>query len=720
MAAFSDVRAAEWPRFRFFFSLSALLGAAQVIGISASEALFLSEFGVAWLPHTFVAASIVTVGASAWYATLVGRERNDTLFERMLLVSASLLVASAVGAAFGLAAVLPALVCLYWANYAIFLNHYWTFAGDYFDTLASKRLFPLFTVGASVGSIAGGAASAISGRFLPTEALLGVWALTLLGAAGLLRHQHRHLRVWGPLELAEADDTSLRGVRGAMRVVRGTPIGRRLALSASSMVLSLFVLQYLYSDIFASRFPRADDLAVFFGVYLLATNLIEVGIELWLTPLLIRRFGVASTHLVHPVLTILSFAALAFDYRLPTAILARGNRELVENSMAGPVRNLVYNALPGSVRGPTRAFLEGVVVYSGMAVAGLVLLLLAGRTEPRWLCAAGGVTALLYLAANLGVRRQYLATLVRELRAGRLDLESLSGELGRWELRQLAELWQSMLAAHDDRAASFAPQLAPQLAARGATDALRAGLDHDDPVVRHACVAALAQIGHGDGDDALVLALDDEDARVRLAAVRGIRSGRSRAREAALRRRLEDPEPAVRAAAAARGGDAGRDVLMAMLGDADARVVCAALHELPASLVERALPLVERDVPEIQAAALAAAARALDTVPIDPDGLSKLAGHAHPDVRVATVAALATRAEPEALDAIGALLDDPARTVRIAASRALAEAGDAGVAVAESHLRSEVTRGVESAIRVLAGAHTRAADARLEAELAYR
>jgi CRP/FNR family cyclic AMP-dependent transcriptional regulator len=207
---------------------------------------------------------------------------------------------------------------------------------------------------------------------------------------------------------------------------------------------------------------------------------------------------------------------------------------------------------------------------------------------------------------------------------------------------------------------------------------------------------------------------------VRLAAVEGLERGRGRAAEASLRRRLADSVPTVRAAAAARCGADGREVLAAMLDDTDPDLVCAALHELPGSLVERALPLIERDEPRVQAAALAAAARVLDTVPIGPERLTKLAAHVHPDVRVATVAALATRAEPEALDATAALLDDPARSVRIAAGEALAEAGDAGVAAAEAHLRSDVTRGVESAIRVLAGSHTRAADARLEDELAYR
>ena len=34
--------------------------------------------------------------------------------------------------------------------------HFWTFATDFFDTSASRRLFPYLAVGASAGGILGG------------------------------------------------------------------------------------------------------------------------------------------------------------------------------------------------------------------------------------------------------------------------------------------------------------------------------------------------------------------------------------------------------------------------------------------------------------------------------------------------------------------------------------------------------------------------------------
>ena len=53
---------------------------------------------------------------------------------------------------------------------------------------------------------------------------------------------------------------------------------------------------------------------------------------------------------------------------------ARASRELLDNALAVPVRTLAGNALPQRFRSRVRAFLEGIVVYSGMSLAGAVLL----------------------------------------------------------------------------------------------------------------------------------------------------------------------------------------------------------------------------------------------------------------------------------------------------------------------------------------------------------
>ena len=92
----------------------------------------------------------------------------------------------------------------------------------------------------------------------------------------------------------------------------------------------------------------------FFGLFLAATNALEIGIELSVSRWLIPRLGVPTANLLHPLLSCLSFLGLALVPRLPVAVAARVNRETLENALANPLRNLSYNALPRRFRGRVR------------------------------------------------------------------------------------------------------------------------------------------------------------------------------------------------------------------------------------------------------------------------------------------------------------------------------------------------------------------------------
>ncbi len=50
-----SVHKAERGRVVFFVTVSALVAMAQTMGLSGAEALFLARYGVAFLPHVFIA-----------------------------------------------------------------------------------------------------------------------------------------------------------------------------------------------------------------------------------------------------------------------------------------------------------------------------------------------------------------------------------------------------------------------------------------------------------------------------------------------------------------------------------------------------------------------------------------------------------------------------------------------------------------------------------------
>ena len=716
------VRRDERSRAVFFTGLFTLISAAQTLGLAGSEALLLAELGAGRLPETFIAASLLTVLGSLVYAARVGENRNDDLFVRMLAGAAALLGVATLAAAAGSVFVLVALFCFFYLTQAVFLNHFWTFSGDYFDTLTSKRLFPVFTVGASLGGLAGGGAAVALTRIAGPASLIAGWGALLAAASVLLRLGRRPLRRWGPLELEEADETSVEGMRGAVHYLRASTLGTWLVVSALGMVLAIFIAQYVYSDIFARAFPDPSSLAIFFGIYLAATNAIEIALELVVTPWLIRRFGVPTAHLVHPTLTLLSFGGLALHHGLVTGIGARMNRELVENAIAQPIRTLVYNALPPRFRGRIRAFLEGVVVYAGMSAAGLVLLAFPDP-EPLWLCAAGGGAAAVYLVANLGARRAYLRTLLAGIRAGRLDLAEVDEEIGDWEATRLAELCEQMLAGEVGRPSRSLRQLLATLSQRGLVDPLLRGAAHGSPAIRQLCVENLASSNEETALPVLLEAVRDPDAAVRLSALRGL-AEMQRGTDA-LAEQLDvlqgDPDPRVRAEAAAHRGSAGLPMLREMLHSPQREEAIAAFTCAPPALRGELLERARDDAdPALRAAGLEAAVALAGDAPLPAAlGITAL-DSPHVDVRRVAVQILDRARDADTLAPLTHALTDVASAVRNPAALALAGRGEAGIEVCLPLLRNDRERVILGALRAIARSDGPRSRAILAGELRHR
>ncbi|MCU0667727.1 MAG: cyclic nucleotide-binding domain-containing protein [Myxococcota bacterium] len=700
MARLVDVRADERERFGWFAALAALLAFGQMLGQAGTESLFLARLGAERLPEAFVFASISTVAASLLYAMRVGHARNDRVAVELLGLAVVAIGAGAFALRQGSEIALVALFCLFFATQAVLIGHFWTLLGDFFDTLAAKRVVPLCTVGLSFGGALGGGAALGVVSTLPAEMLLVGWALGLVAAAVLVATSHGRLARWRAVSQGEEDETSVEGLRAAVRYLRGSRLGRRLFVSALTMVLALFVAQYLYSARIAAAFPDEAELARFLAIYLMVSNAVEIGVELFVTPFAIRRLGVPAANLIQPLATLATFVGLGFAPGLPVAVLARANRELLDNALAAPVRTLAANALPDRFRARVRAFLEGIVVYAGMSLAGVVLLL-ARDLPAESLVLAGAALAGLHFLANLGVRRQYVAAIVGELRAGRFDWHALGDEIGAHEVESLAALWERLVRETPGDPGPALLDLPPLLVRHGLTAPVRTALGHPSPALRAACLAALAAAPEAQADPAFWLrVLGDSDADVRRAALRLLPDALLAGPEVhgALRALRDDADPRVRAAAARRLGAEGEPLFAALLASPDTGNVAAALESLPPALAGAAVARLADPDARLRAAALDALARGGAEASLQPLATSRLAD---PDARVRRAAVRAVAGTGADAAAIAPALRDPAREVRSEAVRALVEQGDRGAVAARPLLDAGEEFAVGAALRVL-------------------
>lgn len=656
------VRRRERARFAFFCLLLALLAASLAVGSTATDALLLGVLGVKALPTAILLASLTAMAGSLGYAGLVGHMRHDRLLAAILLGLAGLVLGGwAALRALSPTVALPALVSLAALAVALLNNHFWVLAGDSFDSLAQKRVFPRLALGSSLGGFLGGVLASLASGAFSASSLLLLWAALLALAGGLTLAFGRRLAGWSSGEAGTGEPMRER-LLGSVRFIRRSALARGLLTMLLGMVLCLALAQYCYSDLFAGHYRQPERLAAFLGLLVGLAYLVEIPFLAGLTPWLLQRAGVPLTSLLHPLLAVLAFLALGLDYSLLAAVFAWSVHRMFQNCLGSPARGLVYNAFPGRYRPRLRAFLEGVASYGARALAGGLLLLSQGWLPPAQLVWPGLGLAVFYLLGALRVRRAYLGALLEDITRGGLSADvALPPE-------RLARMGQAALEAGD---------LSPlgQRVRELPTDLLLRALEHPSANVRVAAAGALGANRPG-------FVLQDPAPEVRQVALGG-------ASEPERERLLTDPDPSVRAAAAASLPGPGRPVLEELLASHPAE----ALARLPDWCVLLAEPFLEEADPRLAALAVARLASTLTL-----RQLESLLAHPAPEVRRAAARALGERRDPLALQILAVALADETREVRLEAARALAGAGPSGARAAEPALLSPRLATAEAAV----------------------
>ncbi len=656
----SGVRPRERPRVLFFALLLALLAAALAVGITAAESLLLGTLGVRALPATILLASLAAMAGSLGYAAVLGRIRHDRLLALVFALLAGLVLASWLAMPhLAPRLLLPALVGLSTLAGAVLNNHFWVLAGDSFDPLAQKRIFPRLALGSSLGGFLGGTAASLASRSLEARSLLLIWALLLGLGALLVALFSRRLAAWSAGPSRPADQAFASTVRFLGR----SALARGMLAMLAGMVLCLGLAQYCYSDLFARSFPDPTRLASFLGALVAIAYLVEIPFLAGLTPWLLQRAGVPLTSLLHPLLAVGAFLALGLDYSLLAAVFAWSVHRMFQNCLGSPARGLVYNAFPARYRARLRAFLEGVVSYAARALAGGLLLLAQTALLPSQLVWAGLALALFYLAGAARVRSAYLGALLEDITRGGLAADiPLPPE-------RLARMGRAALEAGDlsplgRRVVDLPDELLLQ------------ALHHVNPEVRATAAAALGPAVPSE-------VLKDPEPSVRLAALK-------LASEPARLALLADPDPRVRASAAATLPEQGLPVLESLLREHPE----SALKQLPEWACELARPFLSHPVPLLSALALDRLGSELTL-----SDLERRLDHPDSAVRLAAARALGERSDPLALEILAGALADEAREVRLQAARGLSAAGASGARAAEPALRSSRLATVEAAVQ---------------------
>jgi len=485
----------------YFLTLSAIY-----VLKPARNALFLQGEGVAALPWVLLAVALVGGATALAYGRIADQLQPAKLVPWTFVTFAVLLL--------GFRWVLESEAR--WSLYAFFVfvqllgllttSLVWLWANSAFNPREARRVFGLIGTGGIAGAIVGGAATGALAPSLRTPNLL-------LLAAGLLLTVVLVLRWAPPLRTVGPPRRSERSREEGPGVEERLP--RLLALNATVIGLVAVFVDVQFNSLVEQSFPEAEQKASFFGLFFAGISGLSLGVQLILTPWLLRRFGLGPALAALPAALGAGASLLLAGPSFPLAAAPKAADGGLRHSIHKAATEVVFLPVPGSVKQRAKLFIDTTV---DTAATGLGALMVLGLTGPLgWSYAALSAPviglSMLSLWTVFRLRRAYVEAVRRALESRRLDEAALTTGLSE---AAVASVLQTALQSQQPRQLVYLLDLAESLGGTDLEAQLRPLLDHPSADVRR---RALALMGHQAGalpiDVLDHLIAHDEDVEVR-------------------------------------------------------------------------------------------------------------------------------------------------------------------------------------------------------------
>lgn len=346
------------------------------------EALLLSEPGGAELKsYASVGQVLLLTLVVPLYSALASRVTRGRLIRTVTLVFIGCL------GAFYLAALaeLPHLGVVFFLWVGIFnlmvIAQFWAFASDLYTRERGERLFPIVAMGASVGAVVGSqlTRTLVGVLGVPQMLLVGAGLLGLsLVLSQLAERASRFERSPASKPTEEAKIVEGRAPRSAYRLVLESPF---LLLVGFSMLLSNVVNttgEFLLGS-YVSEAAQSSELGAkvfigsFYSSFFLTANIASAGLQLFLTPRVLRRFGVPGALLVLPTLSVLGYVGLFFAPGLLLARLTKTGENSLDYSLNNTVKNALFLPLSAEEKYKAKQVVDTMFVRFGDVTSALLV-----------------------------------------------------------------------------------------------------------------------------------------------------------------------------------------------------------------------------------------------------------------------------------------------------------------------------------------------------------
>jgi len=349
-----NVRANEWRETGFFWLFTFLCWFSLALGDSISDTLFIKRAGVENLPAMFMICSIFAIPVSVLLTLMHGRVEKRTLTFASGIVSA-LAIAGAVQVIHtsDQQTTTGCYVLYFITNILMFVIPVVlsVLMSTQFNALKAKRLLPIIFSGVIAGRIAAGLCLNWLAAIYPVPDILRAWLIIhisafvffIIGSGSFIKPQIQAF-LTQPSERKRVRLTEK--LRIFVRSLTESKLVLFLVLSAIFSNLTFYFAEFQAASIFNSHFTSENELARFYGLFVIFASIFAFIFQGVITGNLIQRFGISNTNLLYPGLVLTSFAGTAVSYTLMPGTALKFVQVGLQNALYQPVNSLFYNALP--------------------------------------------------------------------------------------------------------------------------------------------------------------------------------------------------------------------------------------------------------------------------------------------------------------------------------------------------------------------------------------
>jgi ATP/ADP translocase/HEAT repeat protein len=540
---------------------------AVVVGRSVRDALYLAKIeergGVAHgLAGMYVWSSLAIVAVSWIYARVADKA------PRGVLNAASALILAAFCAAFWTLLrvhdefwVYVALYIFVEAMGSLVVIQFWTLANEVFHAREAKRLFGLIGGGGTFANVVFGLLVGKYAKVIGAPNLL--WLMVIqLGFCALLARAGARLASSAPIIARRAQPAGRAPLlsRAGLSFLSNKHLGIVAcigAVSAAAVTIVDYQFKLQAAGVLHAQYHEAkaynDALASYFGTFYGLCGGVALIIQIWVTGRVLERFGILTSLLPLPIgLAIGSgVAAVVPNPNLYVSSLAKGSDTIFRYTINDASMQLLYVPVQPHVRGRAKAFIDGVLKPTAVALTGALLLFYrqaGGEGRPLTAAVLGLIS--LWILLLVRARAEYVRSLVESLERRHLDLSGASFDgVNEATLKALRTALVS-----DSATVLHALTLVQQLAhAADFSPELRGLLAHPDPRLRAASAQLLGELRNQEAHVELRALLTDPEPEVRAAALGAVCAVEQEGAVATVMPFLDiknAPEAVVRAAAA--------------------------------------------------------------------------------------------------------------------------------------------------------------------------